>query len=156
MNVLYAFLITLIVYPIIGTLLFTVVENLKTSIKLKVFVMTFGHPLLSGVLIWLMFSTFNRGVADIAVLFVTGTILRTLFSDRKYFSDIIKKPGVITVKYVTELLRSKSVQIVVSEIKDLKQSKSKNLIDKPSELIVSLPTKSLTFKILDKNLDISI
>ncbi len=156
MNVLYALLITLIVYPIIGTLLFAVVENLKVSIKLKVFIMTFGQPLFGGVLIWLLCSTFNRDIADTAVLFVAGTILRTPFSDRKYFTDIIKEPGIITIKYVTELLRSKSVQIIVSEIKELKQSKSKNLIDKPSELTVLLLTHSLTFKILNKNLDISI
>ncbi|MFC0773263.1 hypothetical protein [Terrimonas alba] len=151
MNVLYAFLITLVVYPILGTLLFALVENLKTSIKLKVLILTFGHPLLSGIFIWLVCSTFNREIAEIGVLFVAGTFLRIPFSDRKYFSNLIRESGVVTIEYVTELLKRRTVQIIISEVKDFRQSKSRHLIDKLSELTVTLPTEILTFKILDKN-----
>lgn len=151
MNILYAILITLLVYPTLGTLLFSLVENLKIPIKGKVLILTFGHPLLSGVFIWLVCSTFNREVAEIGVLLIAGTFLRIPFSDRKYFSKFIKESGKVTIEYVTELLKVKTVQISISEIKDFKQPKSRNLIDMPSELRVTLPTQSLIFKILDKN-----
>lgn len=151
MNILYALLITLLVYSTFGTLLFALVENLKFSIELKVLILTFGHPLLSGVFIWLLCSTFNQGIAETGVLFVAGTFLRLPFSDIKYFSSLIKGSGVVKIEYVTELLKRKTIQIEVSDVKDFKQSTSRHLIDKPSELTVTLSTKSLIFKILDKN-----
>ncbi len=156
MNILYAFLITLLVYPTFGTLLFALVENWETSINRKVLLLTFGHPLLSGLFIWLVGSTFNAEITETGVLFVAGTFLRMPFSDRKYFSNLIKELGVVTVEYVTELLKHKTVQIKISEVKDFTQTKNRHLIDKPSELTVTLSTQSLIFKILDKNRNITL
>ena len=152
MNILYAFLITLLVYPVVGTLLFALVENLKTSIRVKVLILTFGHPVLTGVLIWLACSTFNREIAETGVLFIAGTFLRIPFSNRKYFATVIKDKGLVTIEFVTELLKRKTIQIAISEIKDISQSKSRSLINKPSELTLTLSNHALKFNILDKNL----
>ena len=150
MNILYAFLVTLVVYPIIGTLLFTLVENVKTSTKMKISIMTFGHPLLTGIIIWFVCSTFNKEIAETGVLFVVGTLLRIPFSDRKYLSTVVKESGVVTIEYFSELLIRKTISLTTSEITGFTQSTSRHLIDKPSELIVTVANQSLKFKILDK------
>lgn len=156
MNILFAVLLTLFVYPIFGTLLSLLVENLKISINGKILILTFGHPLLTATFIWLLCYSFNQEIAETGVLLVAGTLLRIPFSDRKYFSNLIKGSGGVTIEYVTELLKTKKVQISISEIKNFAQSKNRYLIDKPSELKVTLPTQNLTFKILDKNRNITL
>ena len=156
MNVLYAFIITLIVYPIIGTILFALVENLKTSTKIKISIMTFGHPLLTAIIIWLACSTFNKEIADTGVLFVAGTLLRIPFSDRKYLSSFVKESGAVTIEYFSELLIRKAIRLTTSEITAIKQSSSRQLIDKPSELTVTTSNQTIKFRILDKAAKVSL
>ena len=156
MNILYAFLITLLVYPTIGTLLFALVENLKTSTKMKISIMTFGHPLLTGIVIWSVCSTFSKDIAETGVLFVAGALLRIPFSDRKYFSTVVKESGAVTIEYFSELLKRKTISLTTSEITDFTQSTSRHLIDKPSELTVTLSNQILKFKILDKTIKVSL
>jgi hypothetical protein len=156
MNILYAFLITLIVYPTIGTLLFALVENLKTSMQMKISIMTFGHPLLTAIIIWFVCSTFNKEIAETGVLFVAGSLLRIPFSDRKYFSTLVKESGAVTIEYFSELLKRKTINLTTSEITDFTQSTSRHLIDKPSELTVTISNQLLKFKILDKTTKVSL
>ena len=156
MNILYAFVITLLVYPIFGTLVLILVENLRVSLNLKILILTFGHPILAAIFIWLLCSMFNPEIAKTGVLIVGGSLLRIPFSDRKYFSSLARESGVLTITYVSELLKRKVIKIDISEIKGLTQSKSDRLIDKPSELLVTLPNQTLSFKILEKNFDASV
>lgn len=150
MNILYAFLITLIVYPTTGTLLFALVENLKTSTKAKVFIITFGHPLLTATIIWFICSAFSKEIAQTGILFVAGSLLRVPFSDRKYLSTVGEKSGAVTIEYFSELLRRKTISLTTSDITDFTQSTSRHLIDKPGELTVTAAKQTLKFKILDK------
>jgi len=150
MNILYAILVTLLVYPTIGTLLFALVENLKISTKLKVSIMTFGHPLLTGIVIWFVCSSFNKEIAETGVLFVAGSFLRIPFSDRKYFSTVVKESGAVTIEYFSELLKRNTIHLTISEITDFTQSTSRHLKDKPSELTVTTAKQIWKFKILDK------
>lgn len=150
MNILYAILITLLVYPIVGTLLFVITENLNASIEVKVFIMTFGHPILAGILIWILGSLFNEEIAKVGVLLVIGTLLRIPFSGKKYFSNIKKESGQVTLEYLSELLRRKRITLATSEIRQVSQSKIKNLFDKPSTLSVALQDQTLKFMVLDK------
>src|SRR3954468_20323905 len=101
MNLLYAFLIALLVYSTFGTLVFALVENLKMSIKLKILIVTFGHPLLTGIFIWFACSSFNRDIAETAVSFVAGTILRIPFYPRKYFLRLVKESENVTIEYMS-------------------------------------------------------
>jgi hypothetical protein len=156
MNILYAFLITLIVYPTVGTLLFALVENLRTSTKMKISIMTFGHPLLTAIIIWVACSTFNKEIAETGALFVAGTLLRIPFSDRKYLSTVVKESGAVTIEYFSELLIRKTISLTTSEITDFKQSSSRHLIDKPSELTVTVSNQTMKFKILDKTTKVSL
>ncbi len=156
MNVLYAFLITLVVYPTIGTLLFALVENLKTSTKMKISIMTFGHPLLTAIIIWFVCSTFNKEIAETGVLFVAGSLLRIPFSDRKYLSAVVKESGAVTIEYFSELLKRKTISLTTSDITGFTQSSSRKLIDKPSELTVIVSNETLKFKILDKTTKVSL
>jgi hypothetical protein len=156
MNILYAFLITLFVYPTIGTLLFALVEKLQSPTKIKIVIMTFGHPLLTAVVIWFVCSTFNKEIAETCVVFVAGSLLRIPFSDRKYFSNVIKESGAVTIEYFSELLKQKSITLTNSEITNFVQSPSQNFIDKPSELTVTVSNQILKFKILDKTTKVSL
>lgn len=156
MNILYAFLIALIVYPIVGTLLFALVENLNTSLQVKISILTFGHPLLSAIIIWFVCSTFNKEIAETGVLFVAGSLLRIPFSDRKYFSTLVKESGVVTIEYFSELLKRKTINLTISEITGLTQSVGRNLIDKPSELTLSISNQHIRFKILDKTTKVNL
>ncbi len=156
MNSLYAFLITLLVYPTIGTFLFALVENLKTSTKMKISIMTFGHPLLTGIAIWSVCSTFNNVIAETGVLFVAGTLLRIPFSDKRYFSTVVKESGTVVIEYYSELLRRKTIFLTTSEITDCTQSTSRHLIDKPSELTLTIPGQVLKFMILEKTTKVSL
>lgn len=156
MNILYAFLIALLAYPIIGTLLFTLVENLKTSTKIKISIMTFGHPLLTGIAIWTICSTFSKEIAETGILFIAGTLLRIPFSDRKYFSTFVKESGAMTIEYFSELLIRKTISLTTSEITYFTQSTTRSLIDKPSELTVTTTNETLKFKILDKTTKVSL
>ena len=156
MNILYAFLIALLVYPSIGTLLFALVENLKASTKVKIIIVTFGHPLLTAAIIWLVCSTFNKEIAQSGVLFIAGSLLRIPFSDRKYLSKVVKKSGTVTIEYFSELLKRKTVSLTTSDITDFTQSTSRRLIGKPRELVVTLSNQTLEFKILDKTTEVSL
>ena len=156
MNILYAFLITLIVYPTIGTLLFALVENLKTSTKMKIFIMTFGHPLVTAIIMWIACSSFNKEIAEAGVLFVAGTLLRIPFSGRKYLSTVVKASGAVTIEYFSELLKRKTISLTTSDITEFAQSTSRHLIDKPSELVVIASNQILNFKILDKTTKVSL
>jgi hypothetical protein len=99
MDILYAFLITLIVYPTVGTVVFGLVENLKASTTMKILILTFGHPLFTAIIIWFVCSTFNKELAETGVLFVAGSLLRIPFSNRKYFSAIVKNSGAVRIEY---------------------------------------------------------
>ena len=156
MNILYAFLITLIVYPTIGTLLFALVENLKASTKMKISIMTFGHPLLTAIILWFACSTFNKEIAETGVLFVAGSLLRMPFSDRKYLSAVVKESGAVTIEYFSELLKRKTISLTTSDITGFTQSSSRKLLDKPSELTVTVSNETLKFKILDKTTKVSL
>ena len=156
MNILYAFLIALLVYPAIATLLFALVENLKVSTKVKISIMTFGHPLLTATVIWFVCSTFNKEIAQSGVLFIAGSLLRIPFSDRKYLSTVVKNSGTITIEYFSELLKRKTISLTPSDITDFTQSTSRRLFDKPRELVVTLSNQKLEFKILDKTTKISL
>lgn len=156
MYILYAFLIALFVYPAIGTLLFAFVENLKVSTKVKISIMTFGHPLLTAAIIWFVCSTFNKEIAQSGVLFIAGSLLRIPFSDRKYLSTVVKNSGTVTIEYFSELLKRKTISLTTADITDITQSTSRRLIDKPSELVVTLSNQTLEFKILDKKTKVSL
>lgn len=150
MNFVFAGLITLIIYPFSGTFLYALVEQLKISIKLKVFIVTFIHPLVGATIIWTICSTFNRDIAETGVLFMAGAFFRIPFSKKKYLANLLKESEAVTVEYVTELLRLRTIRIASSEITDFNQSKSIRLIDKPSGLTINLLEETLTFEILDK------
>jgi hypothetical protein len=151
MTILYAVLITLVVYPTIGTLLFAWVENLNTSTKIKIAIITFGHPLLAGIVIWSLCPAFNRQIAEAGVLLIAGTLLRLPFSDRKYFSAIIKESGAVTIEYFSELLKRKTVHLTTSEITDFTRSTGRRLVDKPAQLNMFIANQTiLTFIILEK------
>lgn len=156
MNILYAFLIALFVYPTIGTLLFALVENLKISTKVKILILTFGHPLLTAAIIWLICSTFNKEVAQTGLLFIAGSLLRVPFSDRKYLSTVVEKSGTVTIEYFSELLKRKTISLATADITDFTQSTSRRLIDKPEELSVTASNQTLKFKILDDTIKVGL
>jgi len=87
--------------------------------------------------------------AKTGLVFVAGTFLRIPFSDRKYLTNFIRESGGVTIEFMSELLRRKTVKVAVSEIKNFEQSKSLRLIEKPSELTVTSSTQTLTSTILD-------
>ncbi|TWI77975.1 hypothetical protein IQ13_4218 [Lacibacter cauensis] len=156
MNILYALLIILIVHPTVGTLLFAYVENLRTSTKVKISIMTFGHPLLTAIIIWFACPIFNKEIAETAALFVAGTLLRLPFSQRKYFSTVVKESGAVTIEYFSELLIRKTIRLTTSEITDFKQLVSRHLIDKPSEMTVTIVNQTMKFILLDKTTKVSL
>ena len=118
--------------------------------------MTFGHPVVTGVFIWLLCSPFNREIAETGVVAIAGTLLRIPFSDKKYFSKLIKEQGFVIIEYMTELSKRKHVELTISEIKDFSQSRNRYLIDLPSELIATLPDRTLIFSVLDKKREVLI
>ena len=118
--------------------------------------MTFGHPLLTAIVIWCVCSAFNKDIAETGVLFVAGTLLRIPFSDRKYLSTVVKESGAVTIEYFSELLKRKTISLTTSEITDFTQSTSRNLINKPSELTVTRANQIFKFKILDKTTKVSL
>lgn len=156
MNILYALLLTALIYPAIGTILFAVVENSSIRTAMKITILTFGHPLLTGIIIWLAGSALNREIAEVGVLLVAGTLLRIPFSNRKYFSSVIKEPGVITIKYFSELLKRKSISWNTADMIGYTQSASRSLLVKPTELTITLKNKVLKFVILDKTTKVSL
>ncbi|WP_153798838.1 hypothetical protein [Foetidibacter luteolus] len=118
--------------------------------------MTFGHPLLTAIIIWFVCSTFNKEIAETGVLFVAGSLLRIPFSDRKYLSAVVKESGAVTIEYFSELLKRKTISLTTSDITGFTQSSSRKLIDKPSELTVIVSNETLKFKILDKTTKVSL
>lgn len=118
--------------------------------------MTFGHPLLTAAVIWFVCLTFNKEIAQSGVLFIAGSLLRIPFSDRKYFSTVVKNSGMITIEYFSELLKRKTISLTSSDITNFTQSTSRRLIDKPRELVVTLSNQTLEFKILDKTTKVSL
>jgi hypothetical protein len=62
----------------------------------------------------------------------------------------------LTIEYFSELLKRKTISLTTSEITDFTQSISRHLIDKPSELTVTIADQILKFKILDKTTKVSL
>ena len=152
MNLLYATLFVIVVYPGFGTLLLALLPNLQVSIKLKILILTFIHPALTALFIWLVFSPFNRDIAQTGVVLTCGSYLGIFSSRRKYYLNLVKETGSITIEYFTQILKRKVVKIDITEIKEFSQSRSKRIIDQPSELEVTLDSQTLTFTILDKQM----
>jgi hypothetical protein len=118
--------------------------------------LTFGQPLLTALTIWFACSTFNKEIAETGALFAVGPLINVPFSNRKYFSALIKNSDIVTIEYISELVARKTVELTTSKITDCAQSTSQSLIDKPSELIVSMSNEILKFQILDKTTKVSL
>ncbi|HEX7846718.1 MAG TPA: hypothetical protein VF476_13030 [Chitinophagaceae bacterium] len=151
MTIVYALLITLVVYPLLGTFLFFLVEKMNMPIKAKVFILSLGHPILAGIIVWFGCLMFSREIAETAVLLVAGSLLRLPFSGRKYFQSLMKDPEIIIINYVTPIMRMKSVRIPLTAMQELSYSKSKNFIDKPSRLTIKFTDQIITIDILNKH-----
>lgn len=156
MNVIGALLITFIIYPVFGTLLFALMEQLSTTVKMKVAIMTFGHPLLAGIIIWLICSAFNEQMALTGVLLVTGFMIRGAFSDRKYLLAFEKDSESVIISYYTEILIKKTMRLTTAEITEITLPVKQRLIYKPSVLTVTKADKELKFIELSKIPEVSL
>jgi hypothetical protein len=133
-----------------GTLFFFLVEKLSVSVKLKVLLVTLGHPLVTIIILWFGCSFFSQPIAEFSVAFVCGTLLRIPFSDVKYFLRLVEDSETVSIEYFSELMQKKKIELKATDIERISQSDGRRLIDKPSDLTVSLPDQILTFKILKK------
>jgi hypothetical protein len=152
MKIAYALIITLVVYPLLGTLLFGLLEKISISIWAKVLILTLGHPLLTGVILWYGCSLFNHEIAETCVLLVGGSLLRVPFSDRRYFSRFTRDSKSLTIEYITPLMFRRTAEIPLTEIQAVKQSANARVIDKPLTLTLTTTDKTIEFDVLDKDI----
>jgi hypothetical protein len=68
----------------------------------------------------------------------------------KYFLRLVEDSETVSIEYFSELMQKKKIELKATDIERISQSDGRRLIDKPSDLTVSLPDQILTFKILKK------
>jgi hypothetical protein len=125
MPTLWTILAFLVLYPIVGTLLFALMEKLPIQEKSKIVCLMVGHPVLVGLLLWIAFSFIHAGMATTVLILLAGALLRNAFSDAKFFVSLTKGERGLSIDYLTPLLRPKTLIIPSTAVKTFTFSSGK-------------------------------
>jgi hypothetical protein len=151
MTIIWAILAALVLYPLLGTLMFALAEKLSIPKKWKVVLLTVGHPVLTGFTVWILFLLFNRDVLTTAIFLVVGALLWAPFSNTRFFDKLNKTADELSIDYITPLLRIKNITIPLTKIQQSSVSTGMRLFDKPTILKLTLEDETIKFYVLEQN-----
>ena len=151
MTTIWAILAALVLYPILGTLMFALAEKLSITKKWKVVLLTVGHPALTGFTVWILFSLFNRDVLTTAILLVVGALLWTPLSNTRFFVKFNKTADELSIDYITPFLSIKNITIPLTKIQQSSVSTGRRLFDKPTILKLTVDDETIKFYVLEQN-----
>ena len=149
MTIFWNILTVLVLHPIFGTLMYAVMEKSSIPKKWKILLLTFGHPVITCLAVWILLSLFNRDTTT-ALFFMVGVLLRSAFSNSKYFVKLDRTEKEISINYISPLLRNRIIIIPVSRIQNSSVSTAKGLYDKPSIYNINLTDETIRFYVLDQ------
>ena len=150
MPTLWTILAFLALYLLVGTLLFALMEKLPIHQKYKIVYLMIGHPVLTGLLLWIAFSFVNAGMATTILILVAGASLRNAFSDAKFFVSLTKDENGLSIDYLTPLLRPKTLIVPLTAVKTFTLSSGKRIVDKPTQLKLTFEERTTKFYVLGK------
>jgi hypothetical protein len=149
MKALLAILIDLIVYPVFGTLMFAILDRVRISVKAKAAVVCYGHPILTGLLVWLCIFSLDREVATIATLFIAGSLLWTPFRGFRFLTGLHKSDSEITIKFLTSYLSTKTLIITRNAISSYELSAGRTVLSKPTVLKLTTSENEIKLFVFD-------
>ena len=138
-----------------GTICFAIIERIRIPVKAKVLVMTFLHPIVTAVLTWLTLSTLNKELANTCVVMLAGAMTWGLFSNTRYLCEVTQVDEKVFLKYLTPLLRQKSINWNRDAEFQWKVSKGGRLVDKPLTVEVIQSERSQKYYVLDSSISLS-
>src|SRR5688572_20360346 len=114
--------------------------------KLKIFLLTFGFPVLLLILSLIVFRSSSKQVnLFIGFLWVIGTLARILLVNRKYVASLIINESNLAINYFTPYLKSKFIVLPILEIADTELTKSNLIAEYPAALNIKCKDKWLVF-----------
>jgi hypothetical protein len=152
MTTLWAILAFLVLYPLLGTLMFALAEKLSIPPKRKVFFLMVGHRVLTGFIVWLLFSLFNRDILAIAIVLTVGPLVGILSSKAKFLVRFNKTADKMSIDYITPLLRHKTMTISLTSIQRSSVLGGRRLFNKPTILELILDYEVVKFYVLEQNI----
>jgi hypothetical protein len=125
---------------------------LPVSIKAKVIILTYGQPL---AFCFLIFACFPNTQPDEKLLWVgviAGSMLRDIFSTRRYLTHVEITANAMRVYCLTPLLRKRQFECVVDDGCELRPDKLKRWIDCPPSLRFNKDGEEASFIVPDKKM----
>lgn len=161
MQPIYILTVFLLLYIFFGPIVdyFTLKDdsNQVLRIKIKIFLTSFGVPIILGTFILFVFLTENKSYNIwSAVVFVIIILARAFFGKRKYITYFKIGSTQLELTYLTSLIKEKSYSIDLNEITDFETTKANLLLDEPAQINIKSKDGWQEFHMIDKRLKASI
>ena len=121
--------------------------------KVKVFLLTFGLPIIFSILIF--FETFSKSHLwdiTIIIMLILAKSLRMLFSNRKYLTKFNLGNENLDIEYLTPLFKTKILQLNTEDVQEFEILKSNWVAEYPASINIKYKQGWLTFEVIDKKL----
>lgn len=157
MKTIYLLGMTLLVYISFGTLVDIFVASTTSrrilNIKTKVIFHNFLAPIMFASVIFIALFT-GRTFVDIffGLGILLGSLIRIFGSEGKYLTAFTIDNSLLTVTYLTKLLRCKSMQFDLADISNIQLEKANWLVDYPASVQITYKEDPVEFEIIHKKL----
>jgi len=125
--------------------------------KIKIFLLAFGMPLLPG-LIFLFWFGMKYPILDlfIGIMMVVPLITQVFIIDRKYLLNFIITNDKIQVQYLTSFLKNRTAFFNVADLNSIEFTKPNWLMSYPAAINFKVKDSWEEFQLMNKNLKKSI
>ncbi len=130
---------------LVSTALFALIEKFNLPQKIKIVIITIAHPALTALIMWLSLYRVDQEIASIGVWVVVGSAFWLPFSKTKYFCKVAKNEEVISITYLTPLLKQKTIEISFKQIKSASLSTGKGLFNIPAACRLTIADETIKF-----------
>src|SRR5215218_10400018 len=119
--------------------------------RVKVFLLTFGIPILFGLIIFSMFSTIEPfSKLFFGIVIIVGILIRILFTERRYVENFNVVKGRLQIQYFNSFLKAKTALLDVQEIMDFEIVRANWLLGYPAAINIKDKNGWKEFHIIDK------
>lgn len=153
MNFLIFIISAIVLYPILGTVLGTLLTLYNFyNLRLKIVILKILRSLSYTIILWLISpSTFNNSIIWLVCFYFAVLVRDTIFNSERFLSSLEKKTDDnFSIKYIDSLLQTNQLEIVLDDNKHLDLSEMKSLFNYPSSLTFTDNDNKTRFIILNR------
>ena len=121
--------------------------------KLKIFLVTVGIPVLLWIVLLMVFRSSSKAVDSFIVFAILMSILiRVLTIKRKYLVSLVISQTSLQIHYITPYFKNKCVTVPISAIAAIEFTKANWIVQYPAAVNIKFEDEWLTFEIIQKRL----